>query len=237
MKISTDTLNILKWISSDINGAIRIDAGNKIYSTAITKALCTVVEVEEEFPCQFVTADLSKFLAMSALFEEPEFTFNEQCVQISSSNGKNTSVFYQTDPACVQQSNKVPRPQKEIAISFHIKSDDLKKVFRAAAVMDAPELFITAKDGIVRMSCSTKLSTLSEYGDKQGATNSFDIILGECNEEDNFEFHYKRKFFKIYADFSYDVEIATSGLAKFSASDSPFKQFEIYVAPIVDDRR
>lgn len=236
MKISANTLNILKWISSDINGAIRIDAGNKIYSTAITKALCTYVEVDEEFPCQFVTADLSKFLAMSALFDEPDFTFNEQCVLISSANGKNTSVFYQTDPACVQQSNRVPRPQKDIAIKFHIKSEDLKKVFRAAAVMDAPELFVSAKDGILRMSCSTKLSTISEYAD-HGAANTFDIILGECDENDSYEFHYKRKFFKVYADFSYDVEIATSGLAKFSASDSPFKQFDIYVAPIVDDRR
>lgn len=236
MKISNDTLNILKWIASDINGAIRIDAGNKLYSKGISNAICTYVEIAEEFPKQFVTADLSKFLAMAALFDDPEFEFEDHCVRISSTNGKNSSVFYQTDPACVEQSNKVPRPQTDIAFNFHIKSEDLKKVFRAAAVMDAPELFITAKDGLIRMSCSTKLS-ISSVEDKDGAANSFDIILGECDEDKDVTFRYTRKALKLYQDFSYDVEVAASGLIKMSASDSPFTKFDIYIAPRVDTRK
>ena len=227
MKISDNTLNILKWMTT-INGGIKIDAGNKIFSKSITNAMVAYVEVDEEFPYAFVTANLQKFLSTVGLFDDPEFEFTEKYVVISSTNGKNKSRFYLSDPSCVNdQTNRLPKPQNEVALSFHIKSDDLQKIFKAASVMNVSELCIRAHEGMIKVSCLKK---------DEDTTNSFDIIVGECDPELEQTFYFKKNYFKINTEFSYDAEIYSTGLSKFSATDSPFKQFDVYAVTLFDNK-
>ena len=133
MKISTNTLNILKWLST-INSGIKIDVGNKLYSKFEANSMCAMVEVEETFPNQFITANLSKFLALVDLFEDPDFEFTDEYVKISSPNGKNKTHYYQSRPELVTQPNKIPKVQTEIALSFSLSSENLKKIFKACSV-------------------------------------------------------------------------------------------------------
>ena len=44
MKISNNTLNILKWLST-INSGIKIDVGNKLYSKFEANSMCAMVEI------------------------------------------------------------------------------------------------------------------------------------------------------------------------------------------------
>ena len=53
MKISNDTLTILKWLST-INSGIKIDVGNKLFSKFEANSMVAMVEVEEVFPQQFI---------------------------------------------------------------------------------------------------------------------------------------------------------------------------------------
>lgn len=226
MKISTNTLNILKWMST-INSGIKIDVGNKLYSKFEANSMCAMVEVEETFPQQFITANLSKFLASVDLFDDPDFEFTEEYVKISSTNGKNKALFFQSRPELVTQPNKVPKSQTDVALSFHLSSDNLKKIFKACSVMNVSDIKLTAKDGNVTMSVLNKSV-------KTGDT--FDVIIGECAEDVNVSYFYKKQNIKLIPEYSYDVEVYPVGLTKFSCTDSPFKTFDVYsVTTIVEE--
>lgn len=226
MKLSNNTLSVLKWMST-INGGIKIDPGNELYSKSF--GTCVYVQIDEEFPSPFVTTNLQKFLATANLFDEPNFEFSDKSVVISSANGKNVSVFYQSEPACVLQPNRVPKqlPPENIALQFHIKSDDLQKIFKAATVMGAPDIRLKAKDGLIKISCLNK---------EIDTTDTFDVVIGECDQTQDNEFYFKRNEFKILVEFSYDVVVFDVGFAKFSAIDSPFKQFEIYSSTEIKEK-
>ena len=135
MKISENTLKMLKWMTS-VNGGIKIDEGNKLYSKSESQAMCCVCEVEETFPKAFVTTNLAKFLSLVELIEDPEFEFEDKYVTVTSGDGKNKVQFYLSDPALVNQSNKIPKDQKDVAIQFHLNSEDLTKVYDAACLID-----------------------------------------------------------------------------------------------------
>lgn len=228
MKISNDTLTILKWLST-INSGIKIDIGNKLYSKFEANSMCTMVEVAETFPQQFITANLSKFLAIVDLFEDPDFEFTEDHVKISSSNGKNKVLFYQSRPELVTQPNKIPKPEllNEVTLSFHLSSENLKKLFKACSVMGVSDIRLTAKDGNVIMSVMNKSV-------KTGDT--FDVVIGECEADLDLTYYYKKQNLKLIADYSYDVEVYSVGLTKFSCTTSPFKILDVYsVTTIVEE--
>ena len=226
MKISTNTLNILKWLST-INSGIKIDVGNKLYSKFEANSMCAMVEVEETFPHQFITANLSKFLAIVELFEDPDFEFTDEYVKISSSNGRNKVLYYQSRPELVTQPNKVPKVQTDISLSFHLSSENLKKLFKACSVMNVSDIKLTAKDGNITMSILNKSV-------KTGDT--FDVVIGECDANIDVSYFYKKQNLKLIADYSYDVEVYPVGLTKFSCPDSPFKTLDVYaVTTIVED--
>lgn len=222
MKISNDTLSLLKWMTT-LNGGIRIDPGTKIYSKSATGSMLAYAEVKEDFPHAFCTANLQKFLATVSLFDDPEFEFYDKHVVISSTNGKNKSIFYQSKESCVQQPNKTPKPQTEISMEFHLKSDDLQKVFKAASVMNVPEVCFRASGGLI---------TFSALNKAEESTDTYDTIIGECNPDIDLIYYFKKNYFKILTDFSYDVEIYSTGLSKFSATDSPFNRLDVYAVTL-----
>ena len=226
MQICNNTLMILKWMST-INGGIKVDPGNKLYSKSDIGSMCAVVEVDETFPCAFVTSNLQKFLATVSLFDEPEFEFDDECVRVSSINGKNRMKFYQSQPSVVNQNNKIPRPQTDISLQLHLKSEDLQKIFKAASVMNVADICIRAYGGII---------TISSLNKNETTTDMMEIIIGECDPELEVTYFFKRSYLKLLTEFSYNVEIYSSGLSKFSATDSPFKQFDIYVVTQVNNK-
>lgn len=225
MKISANTLQILKWLST-INNGIKIDPGNKLYSKFEANSMCAMVEVEENFPQTFITANLPRFLAIVDLFDDPEFDFNDDSVIISSSNGKNKVHFYQSREELVTQPNKVPRVQTDISLSFHLSSENIKKIFRACSVMNVSDIKLEAKNGLIVISVMNKSV-------KTGDT--FDITVDECDDSLNCTYYYKKQNLKLISDYAYDVEVYPVGLTKFSCQNSPFKTLDVYSVTVIPE--
>ena len=226
MKISANTLSILKWLST-INSGIKIDVGNKLYSKFEANSMCAMVEVDETFPNQFITANLSKFLAIVELFDDPDFEFTDEYVKISSSNGKNKVLYYQSRPELVTQPNKVPKVQTDISLTFHLSSENLKKLFKACSVMNVSDIKLTARDGVITMSILNKSV-------KTGDT--FDVVIGECDADVDVTYFYKKQDLKLISDYSYDVEVYPVGLTKFSGVNTPYKTLDVWsVTTVVED--
>lgn len=220
MKISENTLKMLKWMTS-VNGGIKIDEGNKLYSKSESQAMCCVCEVEEKFPKGFVTTNLAKFLSLVDLIEDPDFEFEDKYVTVTSGDGKNKVRFFQSDPALVNQSNKIPKDQKDIAIEFHLNSADLTKVYDAAKVLNVSDITLNTKGGNIYMTISNRAVSNGDF---------INIKVGEISDPDlEIEFYYRKQNLKLIPTYSYDVTVYSVGLTKFVATDADYNQFKVYV--------
>jgi len=222
MKISENTLKMLKWMAT-VNGGIKIDPGSKIYTKAESQAMACVCEVEENFTSPFVTTNLAKFLSLVELIDDPEFEFKEDSVIITSADGKNKVRFLQSNPALVNQSNKIPkkRDESEISLSFVLKAADLQKVFSSAKVLCVADITLHTKEGNIYMTVSNRsMNSSSDY---------VDVKVGECDPELEVEFNFKKQNLKLITDYTYDVTAYNVGLCRFYATDSAYKTFDVYV--------
>lgn len=220
MKISEGTLKMLKWMAT-VNGGIKIDPGNKLYSKAESQAMACMCEVKENFEQPFVTTNLAKFLSLVDLIEEPDFEFKEDSVVITSGDGKNKVRFLQSNPALVNQSNKIPKEQPDVAINFKLSASDLQKVFNSAKVLSVSDITLHTKEGNIYMTVSNKsMSSSSDY---------VDVKVGECDPEKEISFAFKKQNLKLITDYDYDVTVYTVGLARFLADNSAYEKFDVYV--------
>lgn len=221
MKISDNTLKMLKWMANSVNGGIKIEPGNKIYSKSESQAMCCVCEVKEEFPKEFVTTNLNKFLSLVELIENPDFEFEDKYVTIRSENGKNKVQFFLSNPALVNQSNKIPKDQKDIAIKFHLESSDLTKVYDATKVLNVSDITLKTKQGNIYMTVSNRAVSNGDY---------IDIKISEIDDPDlEIEYYYRKQNLKLIPNYSYDVTVYSVGLTKFVATDSDYTDFKVYV--------
>lgn len=225
MKISEPTLKILKWMAS-VNGGIKIDPGNKLYSKAESQAMACVCEIDETFERPFVTTNLQKFLQLVDLVDDPDFDLKEDSVIITSGDGKNKVRFLQSNPALVSQSNKVPREQENISLQFTLKSEDLQKVFNSAKVLCVSDITLHTKEGTIYMTVSNKsMNSSSDY---------VDVKVGDVDDTSlEVSFAFKKQNLKLIQEYNYDVTVYSVGLARFKArkgeNDCNYELFDIYV--------
>lgn len=223
MKLSNDTIALLSYCTK-INQGIIIDSGNKIYSKSTSGSMCIYAEVQDNFPSRFVTSNLQRFLSEISLFEDPDFEFCDTSVNIieasGKGSGKNKIKFFLSNPALVQQTNRIPAPQSEIAVNFTITSENIKKIFKGAGILNVNDINIIAKDGIVT-ACVTNNSV--------STSDEFNVVLGECEDDIDVTFLFRKEHLNLIDSFDYEVEVSPRGLAKFTANNSPFNVFEVYV--------
>lgn len=202
MKISENTLNILKNFSA-INQSILVRPGSSISTTSTSKAILASAEVEEEFPTQFCIFELPKFLGVVSLFDNPDFSFGDNSVTISSGKRK-TSITYAAPSTIVAPPPKgVNFPDPEV--SFEIQSQDLSSVVRAASVMQLPELAISGRDGTIY---------LEVVNSKVPTADSYSIAVGES--EHNFKMILKIENIKMFS-LNYKVSVSSKGIIKFES--------------------
>ena len=226
MQISEHTLKMLKWMAS-VNGGIKIDPGNELYSKAESQAMACKCVTKETFEQPFVTTNLAKFLSLVDLIDEPDFEFQDDSVIITSGDGKNKIRFLQSNPALVNQSNKIPREQPDVAIEFTLASADLQKVFNSAKVLCVSDITLHTKNGSIFMTVSNKsMNSSSDY---------VDIKVGDTKDPDlEVSFAFKKQNLKLIPEYDYNVTVYSVGLARFIATfgtkdEKPYDDFDFQV--------
>ena len=81
MILSKETIAILKNYSTN-NQNIVFHPGNKISTISTEGNLVAYAEIKEEFPVKFGIYDLSEFLGLISLFENPDLEFSDKYVII-----------------------------------------------------------------------------------------------------------------------------------------------------------
>jgi len=198
MQISENTREILKSFA-DINTNILIKPGKKLATISTRKNIFAKAEVEEEFPNEMGIYDLNEFLGTLGLFQKPTLKFEEKNVLINEEGVSTKTKYFFSDPSILVS------PQKEIKmppvdVTFTLTQADLSKVIKASAVMQLPDIVVTAKSGGDIF--------LTAVDNKNPTSNDYSVKVGE-NAPANFTFHFKSENFKLI-DGDYDVEISKS---------------------------
>lgn len=166
MKISTETLNILKNFAA-INKGILINVGNVIRTR--TDSVFAEATIPETFPMDVGIFDLNNLLNIINLFDDPEFEFGETGLRIAEANGLAETLFGYAGAGLVALSH--PKKLKQLpenVIEFLLTEEQWSKLQKATSVFQKPEINIVSDGKVVRM------GTMNH---KQQRGNSFSMIL------------------------------------------------------------
>lgn len=203
MQISESTREVLKNFA-EINQNLLVNPGKKLSTISTMKNILAKAEIEEEFPQEMGIYDLHEFLGTLGLFQKPVLKFDEKNMVINEDGVSTKTKYYFSDPSVLVSPTKdIKMPP--VDVSFTLTQTDLSKVKKASAVMQLPDITVTAKSGgdIFLTAVDSKNSTSNDYSVKVGD-----------NAPADFTFHFKAENFKVI-DGDYDVEISKSLISHF----------------------
>jgi len=202
MKISEKTINVLKNFAT-INPSILIRPGNNLATLSPQKSIVAKASIDESFPRQFAIYELSKFLGVLSLFDDPEFELGESQVVIK--QGKQSVAYTYADPSMI-----VAPPEKEINFpapdySFNLTATDLAKTLRAVNVMQLPEIAIEGNGSEV---------SIKGVNSKNSTSDAFSILVGESDKK--FKMVLRVENLKMINQ-DYTVDVSFSGITRFTS--------------------
>ena len=201
MKLSKSTLDILKNFSN-INQSICFKEGTELSTLSIQKNILSRANVEEKFPKSFAIYDLSEFLSGLTLFEDPEFSFdNDNYVIIK--DRKNSSRYFFADPSTIvtPPENKVELPSKDVC--FTVAWSDISNVIKAAAIYQIEDLAVVGDGSKIKLVVRDK---------KNDTSNSYAVDVGTTDK--NFSFNFKVENLKLLPG-DYQVVISKQNASLF----------------------
>ena len=171
------------------------------------KNILAEVTIDEELPKDFGIYDLTQFLNINTtLFQSPELDFdNEGYVMIR--EGRQRQRFFFADPSVI-----VTPPDKSLElptedVSFELKTDQLDRLLKAAAISQLPDLCVVGENGVVKLLVRDK---------KNDTSNDYSVTVGETDKE--FSFNFKVDNIKILPG-TYNVAVSSKLLSKFTSTN------------------
>ena len=206
MKLSDKTLSFLKNFST-INQSLLFKQGSKLRTISVMKNILAEATIDEELPKDFGIYDLSQFLNINTtLFQSPELDFeNEGYVMIR--EGRQRQRFFFADPSVI-----VTPPDKSLElptedVSFELKTDQLDRLLKAAAISQLPDLCVVGENGAVKLLVRDK---------KNDTSNDYSVTVGETDK--TFSFNFKVENIKILPG-TYNVVVSSKLLSKFTSTN------------------
>lgn len=205
MQISDSTIAILRNFQS-IQNSIRITPGNELSTGLDTLSMQAKAVVPETFDREFGIYDLQKFISVISLFKEPELTFNDRQMVISSGSQK---LFYTyADPSLIYRPAKYPKIRSDV--TFTLKAEVLSGVVKAMDVLQLPEMALVGADGKV---------SLQAVKSKEISADTYTVEVGESDKE--FTALIKREYLKMTMR-DYEVSQDLRGMTSFTSPDTTF---------------
>ena len=204
MKLNQRSVQILKNFST-INPSVQFREGNALKTISPNKTIMARAMLEDQIPQDFAIYDLSRFLGVSSLFEDPNYDLGERNVVISAPNRRVSYTF--ADPNTI-----VAPPNKDIDIgdcdiTFDLDQTQFAEVMKALGVMGFPEVVIAGENGKI---------VLRATDTKNPSADTYDIEVGETDQE--FQAVFKAENLKILQG-NYRVAISSRQISHFVGED------------------
>lgn len=205
MKISAHTLQIMKNFSA-INPNLYVKEGSLISTISMQKHTFAFANVAETFDKEFAIYDLGQFLGTISLFEDPDFTFGENSVTISSGN-KSIEYFYASKEMLVKPSDGLESKVtiKDPDVTFNLSAQNLNELLKAASILQLSNICVVGEEN-----SSPKVVVMDPQNQ---SSNKFAIdVQGTCNSD--LCMVYKAENLKMIPG-DYSVSLSKKGVSKF----------------------
>ena len=200
MKFSNDTLNVLKSFTA-INKSILLTEGNVIKTITPEKTLIAIAEVPDTMPSQACVYDLSRFLSILSLYNEPEVEFGDKYFVISEGKRRTKYVYADISMIHTPPEKDITLPSEDVVVN--VSEGDLSSVLKAAGVLQFSEVAFVGEGG----TCYLKaIDSSNENAD------DFGVEIGET--DDTFKVIIKTDNLKLLP-LDYQVTICSKGISEF----------------------
>ena len=214
MKLSKETIEVLKNFSG-INQSIVIYKGNKLKTVNSLKNILAHYTTGESFPKDFAIYDLNEFLGLISIMAEPELTFNDTDVTVSSGSQK-VKYYYADIDYIVKPEKDIKTP--EYNIKFKLKEEVYINLDKAATQLQLNDVYIKGceKSNMIYLCATNKKNDSSnDYSEVvcEGVTKKFNVVI-------------KKENLKIVPG-DYTVSISSQGISHFKNNKS---EIEYWIA-------
>ena len=129
-----------------INPSIIVCAGSEIRSISNLEHILAKYKCTEVFPTEFAIYDLSEFLNVVSLFENPVLEFdNEQYVTIRS-HSKYSKYYFSNPEITLKRAPNTDVKFPGADIQFGLSESDVKGIRKASNILDLEDINIATKD-------------------------------------------------------------------------------------------
>jgi hypothetical protein len=207
MKFSEQTLTVLKSFST-INKSILLKAGSEIRTITPEKTLIAKAKISDEIPSDACIYDLSRFISILSLYNEPDVEFHNKYFVISQGKRKTRYVYADITMIHVPPEKEITLPSEDVKVN--VGWDDFQSVVKAAGVLQFSEVAFVGTDG----KCYLKAIDSSNEG-----SDDFGIEIGET--DDTFKIIIKTDNLKLLPQ-DYEVILCSKGISKFEGKSATY---------------
>jgi len=204
MKLSDKTIQILKNFAT-INQSILVRPGNVLKTITPLKTILAQATVTETFTQEFAIYELPRFLGTISLFSDPEFTFQEKFVTISSGKQRVNYTYADASMIMTPPSKDINFPDTEV--EFTITAEQLSTISKAGAVLQMPEIAVVGNDGLI---------SIRAIDSKNSSADVFSLDVGECDKD--FKVIFRPENLKLITS-DYKVSLTTAGICRFESEN------------------
>jgi hypothetical protein len=180
MKFTERTITILKSFAN-INKSILFRQGSVLKTITPEKTLIAIANIPDTIPSDACIYDMSRFLSILSLYEDPDVEFHDKYFIIS--EGKRRTKYVYADISMIHTP-----PEKDITIPsadvvVDVKWDDLQSVLKAAGVLQFTEVAFVGTEGKCFLKAIDSSNTgADDYGIELGDTvDDFNIVIKTDN--------------------------------------------------------
>jgi len=204
MKLNTRSIQVLKNFAA-INPSIQFSEGTNLKTISPNKTMMAKAKLEDVIPSTFAIYDLSRFLGVVSLFEDPEFGIETNMVNITSPGRKVSYTF--ADPSTIITPPDRPIEIGDADVTFELKQENFAEIMKALGVMSFPDFVVVGEDGKV---------ILRATDTKNPSSDKYDIEVGTTDR--TFTAVFKTENVKILPS-SYTVSLSSKGISHFVSDD------------------
>lgn len=176
MKISPFTLKVLKNFYN-LNQSVCFHPGNILKTISSSETVMAQATVEDDFPKEFRIHDISKFLNVLDLFDDPDLEIEEPFAVIS--QGHSTVQYILAGRNQVDSVDRVIELPKEVPCHFTLSNDNMQQLFKAITILGIPEVaFVGNGKKLLVQGIDTEEKIENGYSMEIGTTkNKFKVIF------------------------------------------------------------
>jgi len=204
MKFSNETLSVLKSFTA-INKSVLLKPGNTIKTITPEKTLIAIAEIPDEIPSEACVYDLSRFLSILSLYNDPDVEFGDKYFIISEGKRRTKYVYADISMIHTPPEKDINIPSEDVVVS--VTESDLSSVLKAAGVLQFTEIAFVGESG------KCYLKAIDSANDN---ADDFGVEIGETDDE--FRVIIKTDNLKLMP-MDYEVTICSKGISEFKGDN------------------